>query len=332
MNDSEDQASKTVEIQAADTHAVEIQVADARATGTQVAAAGATDTQVANVQPVGTQVADARVVDMQVADAHLHVAFIDDPLGFISEAAHRKSFLFAMSVTPEEYERCYVPLALTAANKQMVSNPLTARFGLGLHSWWVPMDAGLLDSLLKTFDVWCSRTPFIGEVGLDFSARRVATKKAQQHAFQHIMERCVSEGNKVISLHCVHAYDEMLSVLEQTKATETNACIFHWFSGSSEQLQKARQLGCYFSVSERMLATGKGREYVKTIPPERLLLETDAPFVKNPEVDHPRVEYSFSQINEELQRTMLKLAELRNLEASYLSAVIVETTKELLCF
>ena len=53
--------------------------------------------------------------------------------------------------------------------------------------------------------------------------------------------------------------------------------IFHWFSGSSAQLKRARDLGCFFSVNAFMLQTKRGREYAKAIPLDRLLIETDLP-------------------------------------------------------
>ena len=54
-------------------------------------------------------------------------------------------------------------------------------------------------------------------------------------------------------------------------------CIFHWFTGTSDELARARQRGCHFSINEHMLKTKRGREYARQIPLERLLLETDAP-------------------------------------------------------
>ncbi|MEE0705682.1 MAG: TatD family hydrolase, partial [Adlercreutzia sp.] len=53
--------------------------------------------------------------------------------------------------------------------------------------------------------------------------------------------------------------------------------IFHWFSGSSDDLQRALHAGCFFSVGPRMLASRRGREYARQIPLDRLLLETDMP-------------------------------------------------------
>ena len=81
----------------------------------------------------------------------------------------------------------------------------------------------------------------------------------------------------MISIHAVRSATAVLDVLERHRATHNNACILHWFSGSSQELAHARELGCHFSVNPNMLATKRGRAYVPQIPPERLLLETDLP-------------------------------------------------------
>ena len=44
---------------------------------------------------------------------------------------------------------------------------------------------------------------------------------------------------------------------------------------------RAKEVGCWFSVSERMLGTRRGLEYARQIPVSRLLLETDLPETKN---------------------------------------------------
>ena len=69
----------------------------------------------------------------------------------------------------------------------------------------------------------------------------------------------------------------IIDMLEEYELLVGNTIIFHWFSGSSAQLKRARNLGCFFSVNAFMLQTKRGREYAKAIPLDRLLIETDLP-------------------------------------------------------
>lgn len=118
---------------------------------------------------------------------------------------------------------------------------------------------------------------FVGEIGLDFGWRHVATKHEQLAMFADIARWCSQQKGKVLSLHSIKAARETADVLEQTGALRSCTCVYHWFSGSSDLLKRAIDAGCFFSCGQRMLATGKGREYAKAIPADRLLLETDAP-------------------------------------------------------
>lgn len=82
---------------------------------------------------------------------------------------------------------------------------------------------------------------------------------------------------KLISIHAVNAAAAALDALEQAGAFALHHVIFHWFSGTSDDLHRAIELGCFFSVGPRMLASRRGREYARQIPLEQLLLETDMP-------------------------------------------------------
>ena len=157
-----------------------------------------------------------------------------------------------------------------------------------MHPWWVAAGEGEFDPVrpgesmtavqaIAAFEALVDETRFIGEIGLDLGKHHVAAHDAQLAAFEGIARLCAERGGKVVSLHSVHAARETLDVLEATGALDACTCIFHWFSGPSDQLKRAIQAGCLFSVGKRMLATGKGREYVKAIPADRLLLETDYP-------------------------------------------------------
>ncbi len=56
--------------------------------------------------------------------------------------------------------------------------------------------------------------------------------------------------------------------------------ILHWFTGTPKQLERAIDLGCWFSVGPAMLDTIKGKALVLKIPKSRILTETDGPFGK----------------------------------------------------
>lgn len=131
------------------------------------------------------------------------------------------------------------------------------------------------------------RARFVGEVGLDFSARWNSSRDAQLQAFRRICSCACAPariGPRVLSIHAVHAAAYALDILEESGAARACTCIFHWFSGTSEDLARARRLECLFSVNARMARSRRGREYIRQLPATQLLLETDAPTVQ----DKPR--------------------------------------------
>ena len=99
--------------------------------------------------------------------------------------------------------------------------------------------------------------------------------------------------------------------------------MLHWFSGTSDELARARRLGCYFSVSEHMLASKRGREYARVVPEERLLLETDAP----PGLDAP---YSAGELRASLEAALSRIAEIRGVEREALRDRVTRTRAHLL--
>ena len=210
-----------------------------------------------------------------------------------AEAQAAKTLLFANTVTMKEYER---------ARKQFAQYD-NVFVGLGTHPWWVD------DSFdIDRFERLASRERFIGEIGLDLGRRHADNHRAQLDAFTPAAHICARQANKVISLHAVHASKEVLDILTDTVALETCTCIFHWFTGPSDVLKRAIQAGCLFSVGPRMLATGKGREYVKAIPATQMLLETDAP----PSQDAP---YSYAELRGELETAASGIAAIKGQEA-----------------
>lgn len=200
------------------------------------------------------------------ADMHCHLDFAEGAMQIAAEAAADGRRLLSMTVDPRDFERV----------RRMLSPSPNVDVAAGLHPWWVA-DGRCGDSETELLASLAARTRFVGEVGLDFAKRHAGTEEAQVRAFEHVMSACAREGGKVVSIHALRAGDAVLDVLERTGACESCACILHWFSGSSGQLQRAMRLGCWFSLNDRMMATGRGREYAKAMPLSRMLLETDLP-------------------------------------------------------
>ena len=169
--------------------------------------------------------------------------------------------------------------------------------GLGLHPWWVGEDETSLDQFLELLPA----TRFVGEIGLDFSPRFEATDDMQIEAITRILNACAEQGDKIISIHCVQAYDELLGILDSTGVCDSCQVIIHWFSGTSDQLMYAYRIGCCFSVGPRMLSTKRGRAYVRQIPRERIFLETDAPLVDAKVENFLPVPFDFEEWRELLE-------------------------------
>lgn len=267
-------------------------------------------------------------------DAHCHVAFMADIEGFARDAAAAGSRVFVTTAEPIEFvlDRGATDRATVKTEEVQDASVATdggaaapgLYWGVGMHPWWVARTRGLLPFYLYKFEELLPHTAYVGEVGLDFSPRREHARDNQLKMFERIASLCAEAGGKVLSIHCVRAHDDALAILERTGCAQNCTCIFHWFSGSSQHLKQAIDMGCYFSVSERMLSSKRGREYAKAIPQNRLLLETDAPFVEDPEVNPPSVPYTYAQVAEELQRALRQLAEARSDDPAMLAAVLHE--------
>ena len=225
---------------------------------------------------------------MTLYDMHCHLDFMDDAPKAVAEA--RGIACYSVTVTPRDYERAACML-----------HPFeSVRVGLGLHPWWIA-DGSCGAEDISLFEDLAQQTAFIGEVGLDFGKRCEGSQDVQLLAFERVLATC-AQGSKVLSIHAVKAVSTLLDLLEQRTATEKNACILHWFSGSSDELQRAIRLGCYFSVGPRMIASKRGRAYVQAMPRDRILLETDAPSAPGESVSLEEIERMLADTLEEIER------------------------------
>ena len=245
-------------------------------------------------------------------DMHCHLDFDADPRALADGLAACGAGALSATVTPAGFDR---------AARLLAPCP-NVRVGAGLHPWWVEEGpAGEAAAERTAANAAASR--YVGEVGLDFSPKHVATRGAQVAAFDRIAAACAAEGGKVLSLHAVRSAGAVLDVLGRHGVLDGSACLFHWFSGTSDELQRAAKLGCFFSVGPHMLASKRGRAYAQAIPRDRLLLETDEPPKAGPAV--PAGE--FARL---LEGALDEIARLRREDPETLAERIAHTSRDLL--
>lgn len=238
-------------------------------------------------------------------DAHCHLQH--DPCFAVHAQAHPEQHFFCMSETPKEYETfaaCGLPENVTVGlgfHPWSVSPRLgDARIMLNnfahlLPSAWLIGEVGLDFSTkhasTKEQQLYAFRAiaeavagaplPVFAPVPPTFSQaapmpdfESVAPDSAA--AIPALAAASALAKKRVLSVHAVQAAGCALDILQETGCLNACVCVFHWFSGTGEELVRARKAGCYFSFSPRALATKRSRAYAAQIPPDRLLFESDA--------------------------------------------------------
>lgn len=232
------------------------------------------------------------------ADMHIHLDQFTDPVGVAREAAEAGCGFLCATTTPADY----------LAARELLAGCPNVRVAAGLHPWWIA-DGRCGDGDIRALESLIPDAHYIGEIGLDFLPKHAPESSwaAQTVAFRSI---CAAAGTssdptnpKVLTIHSVRATDTMLAILEETGCLESCICILHWFGDSVERLWDAIDAGCWFSLGERSLRSGKGREYIKLVPRYRLLFETDMPWPGD-------AERGYAAIEESLDRAETKAASI----------------------
>jgi len=192
---------------------------------------------------------------------------------------------------------------------------------VGVH----PHDAGncsesVIDDLIKL-----AENPKVrawGEIGLDFN-RMYSPKEDQEKWFRKQLEIAGRLDLPMI----FHERDSKGRFLEMLKkhAGKKLKGVVHCFSGDQNELEQYLNMGLYIGITGILTLKGRGtrlRKLANFIPPDRLLVETDAPYlVPAPEKNHcRRNEPAF------VKSVMLKLAEIKKENPDQLADIIWENT------
>ena len=154
----------------------------------------------------------------------------------------------------------------------------------------------------------------VGETGLDFFYNN-SDKKSQIDSFILHIEAAIELGKPLI-VHSRNAEDETYEILNSYNKQNLKI-LMHCYTGSLTFSKKLLQLNAFFSAS--WIITFKNsinlRETFKSIPIEKLLVETDSPYLAPVPMRGKKNEPSF------IKYTVDKLAEIKNIKSEDLSNI-----------
>lgn len=199
-----------------------------------------------------------------IYDSHCHLDLMDNMTSLVQSLEQEVVGVLSVGTTPRAYLK----------EVEMFGDIKNIYVALGLH----PQLVGSGYDDLELFESLVQRCHYIGEVGLDFSKEYITNREQQIEVFRRVLFCCERCGNKVVSIHSLKSAATVLRTLSQVMMDNKNIYILHWFTGSIAQMQHAVDMGCFFSINPKMLKTKSGINLIQKIPPNKILLETDAPF------------------------------------------------------
>ncbi len=161
-----------------------------------------------------------------------------------------------------------------------------------------------------------------GEIGLDFN-RMYSPRKDQEKWFEKQFE-IADELDLPMIFHERDSNGRFLEILKNQKPTVIKGVV-HCFSGNQNELDQYLSLGLHIGITGILTIKSRGaqlRKLVPGIPTDRLLVETDAPYlVPAPEKNRiRRNEPAF------VKSVLLKLAEVRNEDPEELAQIVWQNT------
>jgi TatD DNase family protein len=162
----------------------------------------------------------------------------------------------------------------------------------------------------------------IGETGLDYHYEFSRRQQQQDSFVQHL--ELAAELNLPVAIHSREAFDETIKILYEF-GPRLRGVVFHCFSGSVEQAKTVLEKGWLISLTGVVTFknANKTRDVAKLVPIEKLMIETDAPYLSPEPVRKQKVnEPAF------LIHTAKYIASLRTMELSDFAEKVTATTKQ----
>lgn len=193
----------------------------------------------------------------------------------------------------------------------------------GLHPWFIQEATDSWKEELK--DYLSNPLALVGEVGLDAQVEVPWQKQVDAFLFQWNLALTYK---RPVIVHCRKAYEELRELIKK-EGIPSKGFLLHSYSGSREQMDEFVRLGAYFSVSGNITSPTNQKAKLNAVafPLDRLLVETDAPFM-NPYING--VKWEGMNRPQNLMSVFKELARLKKIEESKLSSILEINFKKFL--
>jgi TatD DNase family protein len=196
-------------------------------------------------------------------DTHFHLDLMENPLRELERIDQEEVYTFAVTNIPEVF----------GYTQTLAKESKFVRAALGFHPELAHQHAHQLPLFIKLLD----QTRYIGEVGLDRFKKTDEDFAEQVRVFEQIVSACHTAGKKILTVHSRRAEKSVIDIIGPRFSGKV---ILHWYSGPLSEIDRALAQGFYFSINHSMTQSDNGKKIIQRIPKERLLLETDGPFIK----------------------------------------------------
>ena len=163
----------------------------------------------------------------------------------------------------------------------------------------------------------------IGEIGLDYHYEST-NKTNQKDAL--VKQLAVAESAELpVAFHIRDSYEDAYEIIKANRGKIKKSAVMHCFSGSLETAKQYLDMGFYisFSGSVTFKNAKKFPEIIKSIPLDRLLVETDAPYL----TPHPfRGQTNYPKF---VRLTAQKIAEILGKDEDEIARITTENAKRL---
>ncbi len=167
-----------------------------------------------------------------------------------------------------------------------------------------------------------SKVKAIGEIGLDYYYDENPPRDVQQKAFRMQMKLAEELGLPVV-IHDRDAHEDTLTIIKEFPKVKG---VVHCFSGSVEFARECLKQGYYIGVTGVVTFKNAKKivEVVKEIPIDRLLVETDCPYMAPTPFRGKRNKSDY------IEYIIKEIAQIRGVEAQYISENTIKNVRDLL--